>query len=216
MEENVYTYVAGRAYQAPGAGEVCLEINDVVQVPESSMIHHNLNPEKPDGWVFGMNLRTRQEGYYPGWHLMLTRRRPPPPHDMGIMPPLDPQTSLSMRTPSISEESAYTMLHPPVHPPVSHHVVPSGGSSIRRSSRSGQLSPSSGQHNLAAAYFLTPVLCTHCLDYIWGWGQHVGQQCEECRACFHGICAPHAPTHACTRPHDTLPPPTHPRDVVLA
>ena len=36
------------------------------------------------------------------------------------------QTSLSMRTPSISEESAYTMLHPPGQVPVSHHMPQTG------------------------------------------------------------------------------------------
>ena len=36
----------------------------------------------------------------------------------------------------------------------------------------------------------------------------------ECRACFHNVCAPFSNSHACARQHDTLPPPTLPKDVV--
>ncbi|GFY76866.1 hypothetical protein TNIN_174401 [Trichonephila inaurata madagascariensis] len=33
------------------------------------------------------------------------------------------------------------------------------------------------QHSLIKVYFLTPVLCRHCRDYIWGTGK-IGVKCE--------------------------------------
>ncbi|XP_025833130.1 protein kinase C alpha type-like isoform X2 [Agrilus planipennis] len=35
---------------------------------------------------------------------------------------------------------------------------------------------SSSEHRLRDVYFLTPILCIHCKDYIWGSGK-VGTQC---------------------------------------
>lgn len=36
----------------------------------------------------------------------------------------------------------------------------------------------------------------------------------ECWACYHNVCTPYAATYPCARPHNTLPPPTLPDEVV--
>ncbi|XP_050584994.1 phosphatidylinositol 3-kinase regulatory subunit alpha isoform X3 [Bombus affinis] len=51
-------------------------------------------------------------------------------------------------------------------------------------------------HVLIDIYFLTPILCKHCDDYVWGTGR-VGVKCKECHACFHVVCSEHSGQHLC-------------------
>ncbi|XP_024940412.1 phosphatidylinositol 3-kinase regulatory subunit alpha isoform X5 [Cephus cinctus] len=51
-------------------------------------------------------------------------------------------------------------------------------------------------HTLADVYFVTPILCVHCEDYIWGTGK-VGVKCKECHACFHVVCSEYNGQHPC-------------------
>ncbi|XP_076751688.1 phosphatidylinositol 3-kinase regulatory subunit alpha isoform X2 [Xylocopa sonorina] len=51
-------------------------------------------------------------------------------------------------------------------------------------------------HVLIDIYFLTPVLCKHCEDYVWGTGR-VGVKCKECHACFHVVCSEYSGQHLC-------------------
>ncbi|XP_029034071.2 phosphatidylinositol 3-kinase regulatory subunit alpha isoform X2 [Osmia bicornis bicornis] len=51
-------------------------------------------------------------------------------------------------------------------------------------------------HVLVDVYFLTPILCKHCEDYVWGTGK-VGVHCEECHACFHVVCSEYSGQHLC-------------------
>ncbi|XP_017888284.1 phosphatidylinositol 3-kinase regulatory subunit alpha isoform X2 [Ceratina calcarata] len=51
-------------------------------------------------------------------------------------------------------------------------------------------------HVLIDIYFLTPVLCKHCEDYVWGTGR-VGVKCQECHACFHVVCSEYSGQHLC-------------------
>lgn len=43
-------------------------------------------------------------------------------------------------------------------------------------------------HRLVKSYFLRPILCFYCHDYIWGCGPE-GMKCEGCAHCCHGICS---------------------------
>ncbi|KAK7868735.1 hypothetical protein R5R35_002537 [Gryllus longicercus] len=61
------------------------------------------------------------------------------------------------------------------------------------------------QHRIIGVYFLTPILCRHCNDYIWGTGK-VGVKCEDCHACFHAVCVRFAGNHVCQRNSEVLPP----------
>lgn len=51
-------------------------------------------------------------------------------------------------------------------------------------------------HVLVDVYFVTPILCKHCEDYVWGTGK-VGVKCKECHACFHMVCADYSGKHLC-------------------
>ncbi|XP_022236096.1 phosphatidylinositol 3-kinase regulatory subunit alpha-like isoform X2 [Limulus polyphemus] len=70
----------------------------------------------------------------------------------------------------------------------------------------------STQHKLIETFFLTPVLCKHCEDYIWGTGK-IGIKCEGCHSCFHNMCISHTGGHPCQRTQYALPPITMDREV---
>ncbi|XP_054005763.1 phosphatidylinositol 3-kinase regulatory subunit alpha isoform X2 [Hylaeus anthracinus] len=55
---------------------------------------------------------------------------------------------------------------------------------------------SKNDHVLVDVYFLTPILCKHCEDYVWGTGK-VGVKCKECHACFHVVCSEYSGQHLC-------------------
>ncbi|XP_072402257.1 phosphatidylinositol 3-kinase regulatory subunit alpha-like isoform X1 [Diabrotica undecimpunctata] len=63
------------------------------------------------------------------------------------------------------------------------------------------------EHNFDDVFFLTPVLCKHCRDYIWGQG-HIGVKCRDCHACFHNFCLKFCNQHLCQKDTDALPPVT--------
>ncbi|XP_050076133.1 uncharacterized protein LOC126563530 [Anopheles maculipalpis] len=50
-------------------------------------------------------------------------------------------------------------------------------------------------------YFVTPIICLFCQDYIWGLGRQ-GGQCRNCSACFHVNCLPMALYRPCQRNSD--------------
>ncbi|XP_043281420.1 phosphatidylinositol 3-kinase regulatory subunit alpha isoform X2 [Venturia canescens] len=56
--------------------------------------------------------------------------------------------------------------------------------------------PDKYRHVLLDVYFVTPILCLQCEDYIWGVGK-VGVKCKECHACFHHVCAEFSGQHLC-------------------
>ncbi|KAB0801497.1 hypothetical protein PPYR_05851 [Photinus pyralis] len=58
-------------------------------------------------------------------------------------------------------------------------------------------------HRLGDVYFLTPILCGHCKDYVWGCGR-VGVQCKDCHACFHKICVRFATNYVCQKNNEVL------------
>ncbi|XP_064215366.1 phosphatidylinositol 3-kinase regulatory subunit alpha [Tribolium castaneum] len=53
-------------------------------------------------------------------------------------------------------------------------------------------------HDITRVYFVKPILCTHCRDYIWGQGP-VGVKCKDCFGCFHDMCARFAAKHQCLK-----------------
>ncbi|XP_036142290.1 phosphatidylinositol 3-kinase regulatory subunit alpha isoform X2 [Monomorium pharaonis] len=68
-------------------------------------------------------------------------------------------------------------------------------------------------HVLVDVYFVTPILCKHCEDYIWGTGK-VGVKCKECHACFHIVCSDYSGQHLCQWAHKghALPGEVHDKD----
>ncbi|ETN59217.1 phosphatidylinositol 3-kinase regulatory subunit [Anopheles darlingi] len=59
-------------------------------------------------------------------------------------------------------------------------------------------------HALEYVYFVTPIICLFCQDYIWGLGRQ-GGQCRKCQSCFHLKCLPLAIYEPCQRNPDMYP-----------
>ncbi|XP_046372437.1 phosphatidylinositol 3-kinase regulatory subunit alpha-like isoform X2 [Haliotis rufescens] len=57
-------------------------------------------------------------------------------------------------------------------------------------------------HRLADVYFVKPVLCINCNDYIWGTTK-VGKKCEACGKCCHTLCSGTVNNSHCTREKTT-------------
>ncbi|XP_021697484.1 phosphatidylinositol 3-kinase regulatory subunit alpha isoform X3 [Aedes aegypti] len=53
-------------------------------------------------------------------------------------------------------------------------------------------------HTTVPVYFVTPIICLLCRDYIWGLGLQ-GRQCRQCWSCFHIKCLPLAVHDMCQR-----------------
>ncbi|XP_055383011.1 phosphatidylinositol 3-kinase regulatory subunit alpha [Condylostylus longicornis] len=51
-------------------------------------------------------------------------------------------------------------------------------------------------HNLVNVYFLMPIICAHCKDYIWGQGRQ-GVSCSDCLTCFHIPCKQFSQQYNC-------------------
>ncbi|XP_019764916.1 phosphatidylinositol 3-kinase regulatory subunit alpha isoform X3 [Dendroctonus ponderosae] len=62
-------------------------------------------------------------------------------------------------------------------------------------------------HKLEGIYVLTPILCKHCNDYIWGQGL-IGVKCKDCHACYHNYCARFFVHYLCRKDSSELPPAT--------
>ncbi|XP_055532373.1 uncharacterized protein LOC129722714 [Wyeomyia smithii] len=59
-------------------------------------------------------------------------------------------------------------------------------------------------HTTVPVYFVTPIICLLCRDYIWGLGLQ-GRQCRQCWSCFHIKCLPLAIHEMCQRNPDVYP-----------
>ncbi|XP_023227085.1 phosphatidylinositol 3-kinase regulatory subunit alpha-like [Centruroides sculpturatus] len=190
MAEIVY-YWSQYKYDKTGDTELSLEHGDVLEVRKPFQFILEGTEENPQGWVLGRNQRTGEIGYFPGTFVRFWKRE-------SVLPTT----------------------------PVPQRPVPRPGplalrKAIEECNDSGyDGSPASGmnhpyhQHQLVNTYFLTPIFCRNCKDYIWGRGQ-VGAKCEECHNCFHRVCIPFAPTQLC-QPVSNLPPVTVDRDVPIS
>ncbi|XP_053627867.2 serine/threonine-protein kinase Wnk [Cherax quadricarinatus] len=169
--ESVYVYMARQSYRGSGNNDPSMEVNDVIHVTAEFLHNQNIIPDNPDGWLFGINMRTGQEGYFPGYFLALSgiqqkatpqRRRPPPTPD-GKQPYNDNQGYMVLGRVSMPGEEPT----PPLYggrrslsvqlPPLQHQVPP-----VQQQPPSVQHQPPSVQHQLGITYFITPVLCSHC------------------------------------------------------
>ncbi|KAK7074976.1 hypothetical protein SK128_027412 [Halocaridina rubra] len=160
----MYVYVARQSINGQGSEYPDMEANDIIHIPGDFLLRQKENFENPLGWLWGCNIRTGQEGYFPGRLLFfncttdprsLAQRRRLPSRDVSITSSVDSQIYLpigpgrGVTLPSSSGESDYV----PVMKPISV--------ALRRGSNASH-TPPSFQHNLAQMYFLTPVLCSHC------------------------------------------------------
>ncbi|KAG0726996.1 hypothetical protein GWK47_035534 [Chionoecetes opilio] len=77
MGDVVYVYTARQGCWGNGGSEPGMEAKDVIHVSAEYLQMQKMTPDCPNGWLLGTNMRTRQEGYFPGYFLVLsgTRRR---------------------------------------------------------------------------------------------------------------------------------------------
>lgn len=190
MAEIVY-YWSQYKYDKTGDTELSLEHGDVLEVRKPFQFILEGTEENPQGWVLGRSQRTGEIGYFPGTFVRFWKREsilPTTPVPQRPVPRLDLlalKKALEECNDSGYDGSPASGMNHPYH-----------------------------QHQLVNTYFLTPIFCRHCKDYIWGRGQ-VGVKCEECHNCFHRVCIPFAPTHSC-HPVSNLPPVTVDRDVPIS
>ncbi|KAK4287346.1 hypothetical protein Pmani_039581 [Petrolisthes manimaculis] len=116
--DMVYVYVARQRYRSTKNNDPDMETNDVIHITADTLLRQNIAPDALDGWIAGVNVRTGQEGYFPGYLLVLNgsqaraavpRTRPPIPPDM--KPPYHEKQQvyehMTMRSLSISDEASH-------------------------------------------------------------------------------------------------------------
>lgn len=189
----VLYYRALDNYEKEEDAEISLEKDDVVEVKKPFQFTLEGTEEEPKGWLIGRNTRTGDVGYFPGPYVTYVKRA-------------------AVQLPHVP---------PPRRPVPKPRPSPMKGSSAENNDSGyfdSPLGPSgnrlAGNHDLVDAYFLTPILCTHCNDYIWGAGL-VGKKCKECNKCFHCACAFHSSQLQCVKCSDALPVVTMDRDVPI-
>lgn len=64
--DMVYVYVARQGYRSTGSNDPPMEPNDVIHITADTLLRQNIAPDALDGWISGVNVRTGQEGYFPG------------------------------------------------------------------------------------------------------------------------------------------------------
>ncbi|XP_071799761.1 phosphatidylinositol 3-kinase regulatory subunit alpha-like isoform X2 [Asterias amurensis] len=73
-------------------------------------------------------------------------------------------------------------------------VMRDSADSITRQS----ITNSGNGHRLVEQGLVTPVLCKHCNDYVWGTGK-IGLQCEDCNLMYHRTCGQYANNYECNK-----------------
>lgn len=190
----VLYYRALDNYEKEEETEISLEKDDMVEVKKPFQFTLEGTEEEPKGWLIGRNTRTGDIGYFPGPYVTYVRKAAvqlsyvPPPR----RPVPKPRPSPMKGTLAENNDSGY--FESPLGPSANRVV---------------------GNHQLVDAFFLTPILCTHCNDYIWGSGV-VGKKCKDCNKCFHCICVLHASQLQCKQASDSLPVVTMDRDVPIS
>ncbi|GAB6022370.1 hypothetical protein CHUAL_006488 [Chamberlinius hualienensis] len=193
MEEILY-YRAIYAYNKANEGELSVEVGDVVEVKKPFSFQLEGSEREPEGWLKGRNSRTGEIGYFPGTYVSYIRTEstqlPYPLSSKRPVPKPRPNTSGSVSTmQSVTEEgndSGYIGSPSGVASSVSGSELPQEPPPPPPHSTT---SLPNAKHKLRNVFFLSPVMCPHCCDYIWGEG-HVGVKCEECDQCFHNVCVP--------------------------
>ncbi|XP_063874997.1 uncharacterized protein LOC135108168 isoform X1 [Scylla paramamosain] len=105
MGDVVYVYTARQECRGASANEPGMEANDVIHVSAEFLQKQKMVPDCPNGWLLGTNMRTRQEGYFPGYFLVLNgtlRRSTATPEGK---PPLAEQHYLNLGLVASSDSS---------------------------------------------------------------------------------------------------------------
>ncbi|MPC20521.1 hypothetical protein E2C01_013469 [Portunus trituberculatus] len=72
---DVYVYTARQECRGASANEPGMEANDVIHVSAEFLQKQKMAPDSPNGWLYGTNMRTRQDGYFPAYFLVLNGAR---------------------------------------------------------------------------------------------------------------------------------------------
>lgn len=194
MCEIVY-YRALDNYEKEEETEISLCKDDVVEVKKPFQFTLEGTEEDPRGWLIGRNTRTCETGYFPGPYVVFIRTAAakPPQVPPPKRPVPKPRPSPSTTNSTENNDSGYC-------------GSPSQTSGMRQHLH---------KHSLEDTNFLTPILCKHCNDFIWGSG-NVGKKCKDCHCCFHLVCIPFAFNHVCQPTSDAFPIITMDRDVSVS
>ncbi|XP_022250520.1 uncharacterized protein LOC106466724 isoform X2 [Limulus polyphemus] len=208
MGELVY-YHSPSKFHDTEAPDLSLEPGDVVEVKKPFQFPLYGTEDKPNGLVLGRNQRTGIIGYFPGNYLELLRREPftsvqGPIQRSNLSLPAD--VSIEGKPSGSLSQSSVTSVHTNMNRRTSATDCEGTSPVVLRHQTT--------HHQLMETFFLTPVLCRHCKDYIWGTGK-VGMKCEGCHSCFHNICVSRASNHVCQRTQDVLPPITMDKEVLI-
>ncbi|CAM1320694.1 PIK3R3 (predicted) [Pycnogonum litorale] len=167
MSEILY-YRSQYSYTKVEQTEISLNEDDVLEVKKPFLFVLEGTEENPEGWLLGTNQRTGEIGYFPGTFVEYIRTdmlNPPPSHHVPRRPVPRPSSSKVSFLNDDGNDSGY------VCSPV-----------LLKSKNEVQ------QHNIIDCFFLMPIICKVCNDYIWGIGK-VGVKCDDCRNCFHVTCS---------------------------
>ncbi|XP_045102934.1 uncharacterized protein LOC123499235 isoform X2 [Portunus trituberculatus] len=142
---DVYVYTARQECRGASANEPGMEANDVIHVSAEFLQKQKMAPDSPNGWLYGTNMRTRQDGYFPAYFLVLNGARRRSNATPEGKPPLAEQPYLNLGLVVSSDSSPGQF-----------------GAPRRMGFSSLQQSPIPQQHCFITVFFITPVLCTHC------------------------------------------------------
>ncbi|XP_038048605.1 phosphatidylinositol 3-kinase regulatory subunit alpha-like isoform X2 [Patiria miniata] len=211
MGERV-TYQAVYDFEKAAAQDVEMRVGDIMSVVNpTKMPYFQGTREEPTGWLEGINERTKERGSFPGTFVKYRDSRHPP--GLNYLPAqptredvrTSPQTSPLPRNIRQQQE--------PVHQSVSHRPPSSSVTGPpppprnKRLSRGGQrfqmqaqsymtFAGTSEGHELSGKGLVTPMLCQHCNDYVWGSG-NIALQCLNCNYVYHTMCGPYAANVEC-------------------
>ncbi|XP_053394066.1 phosphatidylinositol 3-kinase regulatory subunit alpha-like isoform X1 [Mercenaria mercenaria] len=192
---DVHVYEARYRYNPVDHGDdsntyMLVEQGDILEVLGRDLM--GMQAENPQEWLKGYNVSRNLQGLFPGPYMKYLGVKG---HDGEVM---DPPPEL----PPIPPKSRSTSSQPPLHerpeesnnigsddyavfdgPPLSQ-ITPAQTAKPIKSSPEG---PPGVPHRLIDCFFLRPVVCFNCNDFIWGTGK-VGKKCEACGACCHDCC----------------------------
>lgn len=206
---EVYLYEARYRYSPEDHKDdpefyIAIDPGDKLEVPEENL---EKGPERPETWLRGSNVTKNTYGMFPGPYVSFlgVKSKADKPPELPPMPPTVAKkpdrvaSQKSLDTAALgTDDGNYASFSPLDVKPQPSHATPTfprtAGSTPTNQRTVG---PPGVPHRLIDSFFLKPVVCFHCNDFIWGVGK-IGKKCEACQKCYHDLCIETA-IHNCLR-----------------